>query len=134
MITPLDIDKIIGHNLRRIRIEKKLGQEEFAQKIRISKQRLSAYENAKEGLGKDVMARICTFFNVELFEFYIQENSPLPSSKLQLKCLNIAKKAEEVNAAYVAEELAEFGSHRIEKIKKAQDIAHKSKRIRAKAG
>ena len=134
MLTPLELDAMIGKNLKRIRLSRGLGQEEFAKKVNITKQRLSAYENAKEGLGKDVMARICTEFNVTPVEFYIQEDTPIPSTPLQLKLLDVAKQAESANAAHIAEELAEYGIHRLDKIKTAQKAACKSTGIRAKAG
>ena len=118
MITPLDIDKIIGINLKRIRIERGMGQEEFAQKISISKQRLSAYENAKEGLGKDVMSRICTVYNIDPYEFYIEDDTPLPATELERKALYTIREAEKMGAGYIAEEACNFTKHRLDIIKK----------------
>ncbi len=51
--------KIIGSNVKKIRKELKLTQEEFAEELNIHPQFLSQVENGKNGLSIDNAVKIC---------------------------------------------------------------------------
>jgi transcriptional regulator with XRE-family HTH domain len=72
-----DIDKIIGQNLRRLRKQKGLSQEQLGVLINNPPTKISALENAKEGMGKDIMSKICTALKIRPFQFYIEPTTPI---------------------------------------------------------
>ena len=115
---PDDIDLLIGTNLRRLRENRKLSQEKLGDMIGCAKTKISALENGKEGMGKDIMSRICNALKVEPIEFHFNETTPIATSPLQLRLLLEAKKAERYNLEYIAEENAAYLSQRLDTIKK----------------
>lgn len=132
----MDIDALIGKNLRRIRQLKNLSQDDITQLTNISKALISDAENNKRGIGKDVMMRICAALNVQPYEFYIDDSTPLPATELEKKALFMARAAESSRLDYIAEEIVEYGNQRIERVKKEQKKAgiDKSRAVKYKAG
>ncbi len=83
-----EIDQIIGHNLRRLRLSFKMTQEALAESLEIESCGLiSDWERGIKGIGKDVLERLCNIFKVRPYEFYIEDDTPLPSSELEQKIL-----------------------------------------------
>ena len=132
----MDIDALIGKNLRRIRQLKNLSQDDLTQLTNISKALISDAENNKRGIGKDVMMRICKALNVQPYEFYIDDSTPLPATELEKKALYMARSAENSKLDYIAEEIVEYGNQRIERVKKDQKKAgvDKGRAVKYKAG
>lgn len=130
-----DIDKLLGKNLRRIREMKGISQEKLAEMINTPATRLSAYETGREGMGKDIMMRICKSLNVRPYEFYIENDTPIPATDLERKALYTAREAEKIGAGNIAEEAIEYTAHRLQVIKKQKkDGIGKSKPTRYKTG
>lgn len=132
----MSIDALIGQNLKRLRLLKGLSQDALAEMVQIPKSLISAAENDKRGIGKDIMTRICKALNVQPYEFYLDENTPLPATELEKKALFMARAAGSAKLDYIAEEIVEYGNQRIERLKKEQKKAgsDKSRAARLKAG
>lgn len=79
-----DIDTIIGFNLRRLRLSKKLSQEKLGQLINNPPTKISALENGKEGLGKELMTKICNVLNIRPAEFYIEPDTRIINNNDEL--------------------------------------------------
>lgn len=132
---PADIDLIIGRNLRRLRVSRKLSQERLGEMVSCIHTKISALENGKEGMGKDIMTRICKALNVHPYEFYIEPDTPLPATALEKKALFTVREAEKMGVGYVAEEACEYTAHRIQTIKKEKKAGTgKSSSARLKTG
>lgn len=114
----MDIDILIGKNLKRLRQERGLSQEKLAELIGTPATRLSAYEHGREGMGKNIMARICAVLNVRPYEFFLENNSLAPATELEKKALYMARVAEKMGVSYIAEEMVAYTTHRIDEIKK----------------
>lgn len=69
----MNIDKLIGQNLKRIRQIEGISQEKLAEMINTPATRLSAYETGREGMGKDIMSRICEALNIKPAEFFFEK-------------------------------------------------------------
>jgi transcriptional regulator with XRE-family HTH domain len=92
-----------------------LSQGEIAALSGTEKTKISAYENGHEGIGKDVMARLCNALKVRPFDFYFEATVPAiadPEEKQQISLFR------EARALGVAEDLARYGSYRVGEAKR----------------
>ncbi len=62
--------KIIAKNVRRIRKERKLSQENFAEKLGCSREFISRAENLKERLSLKMILKISFLFKVNPADFF----------------------------------------------------------------
>ena len=65
----------LGNKIKNIRVENKLSQEQFADKLGISRQSVIAYEKDKTTPQTDVLITICTTFNLDLNYFVDNSNN-----------------------------------------------------------
>lgn len=121
-----DIDIIIGRNLRRIRYRMGLTQEAIGNLIGNPKSKISAIESGQEGLGKELMARLCTALSLSLWEFYLDDQTPLPQSNLEEEALYFARSAEKVGQGAIAENLIGYGKHSLNKKILKENVEPKS--------
>ena len=134
MLKSKDIDIIIGKNLKRLRKQNKLTQAKLGDLINIDGNVIAQLEGAIIGMGKDIMTRLCNALNIEPYEFYIKDDTPLPVTNLQHKALQMAKEAEKAKLQQIAEENIEYTSHRIKTLKKSEGKSDKPRRnIKTKA-
>ncbi|MBI5847516.1 MAG: helix-turn-helix transcriptional regulator [Nitrospirae bacterium] len=94
-MNPHDIDVLIGINLKRIRTEKGLSQEKLGKLINNAKTKISALENGKEGLGKELMAKLCTALQVKPAEFYLESDTPIINNSDELKIIKTLREQPE---------------------------------------
>ena len=66
MINSKNIKKIFGANLKNLRLEKSLTQEQLAECLGLQVQTISYIENGRVFISSDVFAKICNFFDVSL--------------------------------------------------------------------
>lgn len=130
------IDKVIGRNLKRLRLANGLTQAKLGDWINVDGNVIAQLEGGIIGMGKDIMARLCNALKVEPADFYISEQTIVPATELEKKALFMARAAESAKLDYIAEEIVEYGKQRIERVKKEQKKAgaDKSRKIRDKAG
>ena len=112
-----DVDKLIGRNLRRIRESKNISQKELAKLINTLSVRLSAYEAGREGMGKDIMMRICRVLGVRPYEFFLEEDTPVVEDKAERELIQIIREARKYNNA-VAENIYSYGKFVIAEIER----------------
>ena len=110
MLSTMDLDKLIGKNLRRLREKYGFTQPQLASMIGTTPQRLSAYETGRDGMGKDYMERVCKALKIQPWEFYLTEQTPIIADEYELEALDRARRAQ---AAGVAEDVAKYGEYRI---------------------
>lgn len=61
-----NIKKIFGSNLKKLRLQKKLTQEQLSELLDLQMQTISFIENGLAFVSSNVYAKICNFFNVSL--------------------------------------------------------------------
>jgi len=66
----MDLLKITGRNLRRMREESGLTQEQLAHMIGAQKQNISAMEHGRRGLSGSTLTRLCEVFACAPSEFF----------------------------------------------------------------
>jgi transcriptional regulator with XRE-family HTH domain len=130
-----DLNKLIGSNLKRIRLKKGLTQEKLGEMINVDGNVIARIEGGIIGLGKRNMIKLCNALGIEPAEFFIDNTTPLPSSELEQKALYMAREAEKLGVEYIVEEAVEYTMHRLTVVKKqkGKDIG-KSKTTRIKTG
>lgn len=70
-----DIKKIFGYNLKILREAKNLTQEQLAELLNLQTyQTINRIENAKSFVTSDLLARLCNFFKVEPYIFFLKPN------------------------------------------------------------
>jgi len=80
---------IIGERLKKARLDKKLTQEQLAEKIKIETPSLSNIENGKNYPNSDTIEKIAKGLEVEVFELYIFEHLNEPNQEKMLKEINL---------------------------------------------
>ena len=65
--------EIVGKNLKRLRKERGLNQEEFARAIRVSRQTVSSIENGKYNPSLELAFVIANFFGMKIEEIFVYE-------------------------------------------------------------
>lgn len=75
---------MIQENIKALRQEQQLSQSEFAEKIGISRNSLSRYENGTSSVSTDLIDRICRQFNVSYVDIVGEEKMLTPVEDYQL--------------------------------------------------
>lgn len=70
----VNIKEIFGKNLKRLRTEFDLTQEELAEKIDVQYQTISNLENGRFFIATENFESLCNFFNVKPIEFFLEFN------------------------------------------------------------
>jgi len=116
IVKDLEINRLIGKNLRRLRDSRKLSLSKFADIVGSTPQRISGIENGREPMGKAMMEKICGQLNVRPWEFYIEEDTPLITDSSEKRQLELFREA---RALGVAEEVTRYGMYQIEGARRA---------------
>uniref|UniRef100_UPI003F691922 type II toxin-antitoxin system antitoxin PezA n=1 Tax=Streptococcus pluranimalium TaxID=82348 RepID=UPI003F691922 len=75
---------MIQENIKALRQEQQLSQSEFAEKIGISRNSLSRYENGISSVSTELIDRICHQFNVSYLDIVGEEKMLTPVEDYQL--------------------------------------------------
>lgn len=114
-----DIDIVMGRNMRRLRLARGLSQEELAEKMGqgVTKQRISAIENGREGMGKYLLAQACDALKARTWEFYIEEDTPIITDPGEQQKVYRYRLEQDLG---IAEEVARYEDYRIDQAKKKE--------------
>ena len=70
-----DVRKIFGNNLKNLRENKNLTQEQLAEYLDLQAyQTISLIENGKSFVTSDLLEKICKFFNIEPYVLFLKPN------------------------------------------------------------
>lgn len=61
-----EAQKVLGKNLKKLREEKKISQEEFAKIFNISQRTYSHYENGERAMNIELLIEIANYYNISL--------------------------------------------------------------------
>ena len=91
---------MIGENIRKLRHAQGLTQPEFAERIGVSRNSLSRYENGSSPISTDIIDRICQAFQVSYREIVGEEKmiNPLDEYQLSSKIDLFKERAESILA------------------------------------
>jgi transcriptional regulator with XRE-family HTH domain len=119
-----NIDQLVGKNLKRLRESRKWTQEELSNLAgNHSDGIVSLWEHGLKGIGKNAMSVLCNVFNVQPYEFYIDEDSPVARDEIERNMINMLRQAEKLDLREEIERYARFAIE--EEQKKRQQIKTK---------
>jgi len=132
METVKDINRLIGKNLKRLRLEKKLTQERLGELVGVDGNVIARIEGNILGLGKKLMLKICSVLNVKLYQFFLEDDIPIIQDETEKEILYTIREAKPLG---VAESISKYGRFIIaETQKKETPGIRKSRKVRHKAG
>jgi len=74
-MTDRDVKALLGRNIKRIRLLRKLSQADFAEKMDISVPFLSDIENGKKWVSPATLAKIADAMNIQVYELLKPETA-----------------------------------------------------------
>lgn len=117
IMPPLDIDEVIARNLRRLRRERNLTQEELGRMINAQPQLINMIENNRKGMGKDIMTRLCRELDIHVYELYLDETAPVVEDDQMARVLGMMREARELG---IIDPMIEYAEYLIQKAEKKQ--------------
>lgn len=76
------LDKIVGNNLKKLRKDRALSQEEIGKEIGVTFQQIQKYENASNRISASTLYVLSKILDVQLTDFYLDssiDDTELPS-------------------------------------------------------
>ncbi len=113
-----DLDKVMGINLAKLRTERRLTQEQLAERILVNPKLVHKWERGTKGIGKKVLINLCDVFKVRPYVFYVDEKSPFIRNSREREILCKVREAEKLG---VADMIEQFGSFVVGHAKKMQN-------------
>jgi len=92
-----NIKKIFASNIRRIRKNLNLTQEQFAELIKVQPRTVANFEYARNLPKPECMEKICSICNIAPFELFLEDNEILNKNIKFKKILSILKNIDENN-------------------------------------
>lgn len=111
----MDINVLIGRNLKRLREARGLSQPQLARLIGTTPQRLSSYEVGRDGMGKEYMERVCKALEAEPWEFFVKNDTPIVRDKKEQNYLALLRRAEDMG---IAEKVLDYCTFEMQRTKK----------------
>lgn len=97
--SPNDIDRLVGRNLRKLRLEAGLSLQELAGRIGLSHQQLQKYETGSNRLSVGLLPGFAEALGVDVPVFFEDADNPSPSGpartdKLRSQCEAVIRRTE----------------------------------------
>lgn len=70
MSNEANLKKYAGEVIKKLREHKNMTQDELAEKLEITRQAVSRYENGDRGINQDLLFKLSVIFNVKIDEFF----------------------------------------------------------------
>ncbi|MBQ7287904.1 MAG: helix-turn-helix transcriptional regulator [Candidatus Gastranaerophilales bacterium] len=90
MFNDSDIKNIFGLVVKELRLQKGLTQEKLAEFLGMQPQTIAKIETGKRFVSSEVLAKLCNFFNVEPYVFFVKKNQTFTPETLdhisQINC------------------------------------------------
>jgi HTH-type transcriptional regulator, competence development regulator len=99
---------VLGDRLRRLRLEKKLTQEELGKKINVTKVSISGYENGNRTPDTETLQKLADFFNVTTDYLLGRTDNPSPPESDIPEELNTLAKINQLIKEYGIEQMGFF--------------------------
>jgi transcriptional regulator with XRE-family HTH domain len=103
-----ELDMLIGFNLRKLRRECKLTQEQLAERLRVSSGLIPKWESGAKGIGKHVLLKLCDVFNVRPYVFCMDEKMPYITNSREQEIVYKIREAERLGVHDQIEQYCEF--------------------------
>jgi transcriptional regulator with XRE-family HTH domain len=95
-MTYQELDKLMGLNLQRLRVEAELTQEELADRLQVSSRVLQRWESGEKGIGKDVLLKLCNTLRVKTYEFHMNDKVTYITNARERNIVNRYREAKQL--------------------------------------
>lgn len=103
-----DLNKMMGSNLRKLRRESKMTQEQLAERLQVSGGLIPKWESGAKGIGKKVLVKLCVVFNVQPYVFCRDERIPLITNPREQEMVYTIREAEKLGVCEQIEQYCIF--------------------------
>jgi len=103
-----ELKKMMGSNLRKLRLESKLTQEQLAERLHVSGGLIPKWESGVKGIGKKVLVKLCVVFNVRPYMFCRDELIPLITNPREQEMVYTIREAERLGVSEQIEQYCTF--------------------------
>lgn len=103
-----ELNALMGFNLRKLRVESKLTQEQLADLILVNTRLFQKWEAGVKGIGKDVLLKLCKIFKVKPYAFYIDSKAPYLANSREREIVLKHREAEKLGVAEMIEQFSDF--------------------------
>lgn len=124
---PMNIDEIVRLNIVRLLKSRDLKQNRFAELIDTTPQHMNAIMKGRAGVGSDLLVRMCRVLQIEPWEFYVTEKTPIIKDESEQSAIVRFRQAQ---VAGVAEDVAKYGEFRIKSAEKEGSSGDIDERLR----
>ncbi len=103
-----DLNILMGINLRKLRLERSLTQEQLADRLQLSSGLVTKWESGAKGIGKKVLLKLCQVFNVRPYVFCMDEKMPYITNSREQEIVYRIREAERLGVHEQIEQYCEF--------------------------
>lgn len=103
-----DLNILIGLNLRRLRLERSLTQDQLADRLQVSTGLITKWEAGRKGIGKRLLLKLCKSLNVKPCLFYVDKNTPYITSSRERDIVCMLREAEKAGVVEMIEQFTQF--------------------------
>jgi transcriptional regulator with XRE-family HTH domain len=114
-----DLDILMGMNLKRIRRERKLTQEQLSDQLQIDRCQMSRWESGSKGVGKTMLLRLCNELHVKPYSFFLDSRTPYVASAREREILRAFREAAGAGVDDMVEQFAHFAVSQARKKQRA---------------
>ncbi|MHB8843295.1 MAG: helix-turn-helix domain-containing protein [Nitrospirota bacterium] len=103
-----ELKKMMGSNLRKLRLESRMTQEQLAERLHVSGGLIPKWESGAKGIGKKVLVKLCVVFNVRPYMFCRDELIPLITNPREQEMVYTIREAERLGVCEQIEQYCTF--------------------------
>lgn len=97
--SPNDIDRLVGSNMRALRLERNLTLQELGDQLGISHQQLQKYETGMNRISAGMLPRLANLLGIEMTELFVDakeaERSPMSKTeRLREDCASLLRRTQ----------------------------------------
>ena len=107
-MTDSELNKMMGSNLRKLRRESRMTQEQLAERLQVSGGLIPKWESGAKGIGKKVLVKLCVVFNVQPYVFCRDERIPLITNPREQEMVYAIREAERLGVCEQIEQYCTF--------------------------
>lgn len=93
-MTHKELAKLMGMNLRRLRLGAKITQEQLAERLQVSSRVLQRWESGEKGIGSEVLLKLCKILDVRSYAFHMDGKLPYLTNTRERKIVSKYREAE----------------------------------------
>jgi len=107
-LLPMYLAKIKGANLKRLREGRGLKQWQVAEHLRMKESHISEMEHGKRNITDKTIQKLCEWWGISPYEFFIEENTPFIKDKKEREHLLKFRQAENLGVGDEAREILDY--------------------------